>query len=670
MSSGCGDVLSLADLQTAKKHQIFEAEVITGKSGGVAGGADIDYATNAVTGQTQKTLPAVLRDAGFRPAPFTFTAGGTLTVTDADMAVLWPIADGGDGNYYAWKGALPKVIPANSTPATTGGVSDSAWVAVSEAALRADLAKPTGATLVNNGNDTVNNFMYHTINEFTGGEHDRLQTSLTASGVDGKRTWVYGNHTPDSQLTVPDKVVVQNDGTITSALVGTGTGVPTDFIFTLGNKTKLIGGDVNNTGLAGVATVRNKSNVLIQDVSSDGAVTAFTPYSYAYDFRNSSNITVRNCSLDSYSGAFTMMACEKVLFDGINMSDMYYHSTVDAGGYGFVFGACNDVRIVNSSFKAKDGDNGRHAVYLSTQGGSGNANTVISNNIFDWREKSDAFRGAAVNVRSSVRTLISSNVFDGTTISGILDTGTITNCDIIGNSIFSWIYDGQSTHYGITLGDTVGDNIVNGGIVSNNSIIITRKTETATGIVYGINMSGKNRQCIGNRILVPDNGYPIRVPAGADNIIIADNEDLGSTGVQAFILFDGACSNITVSGNRTRRPMFRNVTNVTDLTVDFPRTAQVVLNSGVPAITDTYSLIQSVTADATNIYVQFNTHVTQAAVDAAIADRTLNFNPPAFPVIADRTAKRLTIRMFGVNTTQTPINPSTTGCAVKIVINS
>ena len=32
----CGDVLSLEDLQTAKKHQIFEAEVITGKAGGVA----------------------------------------------------------------------------------------------------------------------------------------------------------------------------------------------------------------------------------------------------------------------------------------------------------------------------------------------------------------------------------------------------------------------------------------------------------------------------------------------------------------------------------------------------------------------------------------------------------------------------------------------------------
>ena len=53
----CGDVLSLEDLQTAKKHQIFEAEVITGKAGGVAGGADIATATNQVTGQVQTTQP-------------------------------------------------------------------------------------------------------------------------------------------------------------------------------------------------------------------------------------------------------------------------------------------------------------------------------------------------------------------------------------------------------------------------------------------------------------------------------------------------------------------------------------------------------------------------------------------------------------------------------------
>ncbi|EMS1516077.1 hypothetical protein WKK80_004610, partial [Salmonella enterica] len=133
--------MSLNDLQIAKKHQIFEAEVITGKQGGVAGGADIDYATNQVTGQTQKTLPAVLRDAGFSPASFNFTTGGTLGVNDADKAVLWPKEDGGDGNYYAWRGSLPKVIPAASTPLATGGISDSAWDAFGDITFRAEADK-------------------------------------------------------------------------------------------------------------------------------------------------------------------------------------------------------------------------------------------------------------------------------------------------------------------------------------------------------------------------------------------------------------------------------------------------------------------------------------------------------------------------------------------------
>lgn len=140
MSSGCGDVLSLADLQTAKKHQLFEAEVITGLQGGVVGGTPIDYATNQVTGQVQKTLPAILRDAGFRPASFTFVTGGTLNVGDSDMAVLWPVSGGGDGQYYIWKGAYPKVIPAGSTPATTGGVSASGWLPLGDITLRSELA--------------------------------------------------------------------------------------------------------------------------------------------------------------------------------------------------------------------------------------------------------------------------------------------------------------------------------------------------------------------------------------------------------------------------------------------------------------------------------------------------------------------------------------------------
>lgn len=147
MSIGCGDVLSLEDLKTAKKHQLFEAEVITGRSGGVLTGASIDYATNQATGQTQKTMPAILRDIGFRPASFDFVSGGTIGVNDRDLAVLWPLP-GGDGDWYYWEGALPKVIPANSTPASTGGVADGAWRPIGDLPLRSELASAVGAGMV------------------------------------------------------------------------------------------------------------------------------------------------------------------------------------------------------------------------------------------------------------------------------------------------------------------------------------------------------------------------------------------------------------------------------------------------------------------------------------------------------------------------------------------
>lgn len=141
MSSGCGDVLSLADLQTAKKHQIFEAEVITGKSGGVASGADIDYATNLVTGQTQKTLPAVLRDAGLSPVSWDFSTGGALTVNDRDKVVYDPVSK----TWYSYAGALPVTVPAGFNP-----VGNADWKPQTDPYLRDDLADTDNEALGDN----------------------------------------------------------------------------------------------------------------------------------------------------------------------------------------------------------------------------------------------------------------------------------------------------------------------------------------------------------------------------------------------------------------------------------------------------------------------------------------------------------------------------------------
>lgn len=167
MSSGCGDVLSLADLQTAKKHQIFEAEVITGKSGGVAGGADIDYATNQVTGQTQQTLPSILADLGFDVQSWTSSTGGVLT--SANQVFLNDTTGSLRlGDYYAWGGTFPKTVPAGTDPAlpTSGYVMRSSRFAGTQAreGLRRSYAEAgynlvdgsfeAGGTLVN-ANDVL-----------------------------------------------------------------------------------------------------------------------------------------------------------------------------------------------------------------------------------------------------------------------------------------------------------------------------------------------------------------------------------------------------------------------------------------------------------------------------------------------------------------------------------
>ena len=64
----------------------------------------------------------------------TFAAGATLT--NPRQTLLWDIADGGDGQEYGWSGSFPKVVPAASTPASTGGISVGAWISRFDPELR------------------------------------------------------------------------------------------------------------------------------------------------------------------------------------------------------------------------------------------------------------------------------------------------------------------------------------------------------------------------------------------------------------------------------------------------------------------------------------------------------------------------------------------------------
>lgn len=82
-----------------------------------------DSTVTTYTGKQILSLPQAIRNIGFAPALFDFTTGGTLSVTDRNIAVFYE----DDGNWYSWCGTLPKTIPPASSPASTGGVSVNAW---------------------------------------------------------------------------------------------------------------------------------------------------------------------------------------------------------------------------------------------------------------------------------------------------------------------------------------------------------------------------------------------------------------------------------------------------------------------------------------------------------------------------------------------------------------
>ena len=75
----------------------------------------------------------------------TFTTGATLNNPNE---VLFNTAD---NSYYKWTGSFaggPKVVPANSTPESTGGIGPGKWLSVGDAVLRGQVSAKDGFKLI------------------------------------------------------------------------------------------------------------------------------------------------------------------------------------------------------------------------------------------------------------------------------------------------------------------------------------------------------------------------------------------------------------------------------------------------------------------------------------------------------------------------------------------
>ena len=101
---------------------------------------------NQRDGEIVKTRAGAVRDIGVQRIG-DFTTG--CTVTARNQGVLYET----DGAVYVWIGALPKVVPASSSPGSTGGISPSGdWVDIGDASafvrILSLLSEPDGSSFV------------------------------------------------------------------------------------------------------------------------------------------------------------------------------------------------------------------------------------------------------------------------------------------------------------------------------------------------------------------------------------------------------------------------------------------------------------------------------------------------------------------------------------------
>ena len=153
---------------------------------------------NQRDGDIVKTLAGAVRAVGIQRIG-DFTTG--CTVTERNQGVLHQV----DGTVYVWLGALPKTVPAASSPATTGGIGPAGWLDVGDASLRGEIASDGGDGLI--GRFKSVNQMKASTKPSVGGRYSVLGYSSQLDGGAGDWLAVDSATNPANGVTVVQSTV-------------------------------------------------------------------------------------------------------------------------------------------------------------------------------------------------------------------------------------------------------------------------------------------------------------------------------------------------------------------------------------------------------------------------------------------------------------------------------
>lgn len=520
------------------------------------------------------------------------------------------------------------------------------------------------AEAVAHGDSDVNASIPNTIAKFGTGS-SALSEAVADSVSTGAPVAVIGDNALATTVNIPAGVSVQGPGKIISSSSTAG--------LTLDSNTRVSGLSVVNLAVArALLSNQNTSNIALSDITALGAVTSAGAPGYAVSLFRNTDSSIHGLRASTYTGGVELTATSRVSLSNLYLSDMKYHAALVAGGYGVLLQGAKGTTIRDMYFRSgnelsADGYTGRHGLYVSVFGTTQCEDTLVSDCVFDYSAKTTQPAGA-INIRANNRAVYSNLSIVGTGITGNTADGNITGQLLRDSTVFQRKYANGGNIYAVSWGATQGANVASNCSIEGCNITCAPLNGTieSTGCI-GIETTGNRHRVVDTFIDVPEASTPVIVRPNSFNLVYSGLTDPKTAGTAPFFLFEGPVSNVTVSGIKTARPLFSGLSGVTDLTVDFPRMCTA---GSAGSILDVHSLISSVSFSGVHLQIQFLGHVTQAAIDSAVA--TLYFdgtNRPHVPVIVQRTGKAILVRFYDT-VTGTVVNASTTTCSCVITLNS
>lgn len=586
-------------------------------------------------GVERLTIEGLIKQYGINPAQFDFQSGGVLNHGDNNRGVLWSIPSGGDGQYYLWKGAYPKVIPEASTPASTGGVSDAGWLPFGDITLRGELASSTGVDLI--------------------GTTHRGSLAEDLDKIDRRSD---GYSTVSAAFSYAHDVILGGDVTISSPIaVGVGQ--------TLDGR----GGKISTVNTRAI----NVNGGRVENINILGDVTPTGAPNYSISINNDESV-VDGVTAASSTGAVFATDVQKFNIRKVLGKGLVYHPSLVAGGYAVLLQSCG-YGIVDGVVMEVDGpldSAGRHMLYLSVnqsnpvpQVGIVAANMVAK---YNGRDNRDMW---SINARALGYCVVANYALVGCNGGMAVNTndGDVEYFVAANAAMRIEKYDEKPVYGESTL--SMGGNSVVCNVFSNKAIQVAPKAGLLdyTGC-HALSTSARNSSYNNYVTAVPAESWPVLINAGAHDLLFNGFTDLvipgGGGATRAMFRFTGAASRIKVMGTQTTRPMFSNLAVVTDLSVDFARKVKILSTSGVFTYTDPDTLVASASVSATNeITVVFNSHVTANAVNTAI----VRFTQIAAPhiAVANITNKTMRLQFFSPSGVTVPVASNTVG--VEIIIS-